>query len=97
MEFYGNAFTDYHKVPAHGATVLTVMHTTDPREAAKFIAMFERWLGERDQLPIVGLGLDLQACPRRPPAIVHARSLPNLARILGNKELSSAHTLPQPP
>jgi hypothetical protein len=26
------------------------MHTTDPREAAKFIAMFERWFGEWDLL-----------------------------------------------
>jgi hypothetical protein len=58
MEIYGNVFTDYHKVPAHGDTVLTVMHTTDPREAAKFIAMFERWLGERDQQAIVGLDLE---------------------------------------
>jgi hypothetical protein len=58
MEFYGNGFTDYHKVPAYGATILTVMHTTDPREAAKFIAMFERWLGTPNQLPIVGLNLE---------------------------------------
>jgi hypothetical protein len=36
MEFYGNVFTDYHKVPAHGATVLTVMHTTDPRLDLKY-------------------------------------------------------------
>jgi hypothetical protein len=58
MEFYGNGFTNYHKVPAHGATILTVMHTTDSREAAKFIAMFERWLGDWDQLPIIGLDLE---------------------------------------
>jgi hypothetical protein len=31
MEIYDNIFTDYHKVPAHGDTILTVMHTTDPR------------------------------------------------------------------
>jgi hypothetical protein len=65
MEIDGNVFTDYHKVPAHGDTVLTVMHTTDPREAAKFIAMFERWLGERDQEPIVGL--DLEYTIAKPP------------------------------
>jgi hypothetical protein len=58
MEIYGNVFTDYHKVSTHGDTVLTVMHTTDPREATKFIAMFERWLGKRDQQPIVGLDLE---------------------------------------
>jgi hypothetical protein len=58
MEFNDNGFTDYHKVPAHGDTVLTVMHTTDPKEAAKFIAMFERWLGTPKQLPIVGLNLE---------------------------------------
>jgi hypothetical protein len=34
------------------------MHTTDPKEAAKFIAMFECWLGTRKQLPIVGLDLE---------------------------------------
>jgi hypothetical protein len=65
MEIYGNVFTDYHKVPAHGDTILTVMHTTDLREAAKFIAMFERWLGERDQERIIGL--DLEYTIAKPP------------------------------
>jgi hypothetical protein len=58
MEFNGNGFTDYHKVPAHGDTVLTVTHTTDPKEAAKFIAMFECWLATRKQLPIIGLDFE---------------------------------------
>jgi ribonuclease D len=58
MEFNGNVFTDYHKVPAHGDTILTVMHTNDPKEAAKFIAMFEHWLDTPKQLPIVGLDLE---------------------------------------
>jgi hypothetical protein len=83
MEFNGNAFTDYHKVPAHGDTVLTVMHTTDPREVAKFITMFERWLGTPKQLPIVVLNLEytktkpalaalLQLCMRDHYLIWHA-------------------------
>jgi ribonuclease D len=65
MEIYGNVFTDYHKVPAHGDTILTVMHTTDPREAAKFIAMLERWLGEPDEERIVGL--DIEYTITKPP------------------------------
>jgi hypothetical protein len=105
MEFYGNVFTDYHKVPAHGATVLTVMHTTDPREAAKFIAMFERWLGEWDQLPIVGLDLEytntkparaalLQLCMRDHYLLWHAsvatRNCPQLIHFLNYPDISFA-------
>jgi hypothetical protein len=58
MEFHGNEFTDYHKVPAHGNTVLTVMHTNVLEEAEKFIAMYERWLGTPKERPIVGLDLE---------------------------------------
>jgi hypothetical protein len=65
MEIYGNVFTDYHKVPAHGDTILMVMHTTDQREAAKFITMFERWLGEPDEERIIGL--DLEYTITKPP------------------------------
>jgi hypothetical protein len=105
MEFYGNGFTDYHKVPAHGATILTVMHTTNPREAAKFIAMFERWLGNRDQLPIVGLDLEytntkparaalLQVCMRDHCLIWHAslatRYCPELIHFLNRPDISFA-------
>jgi hypothetical protein len=66
MEIDGNVFTDYHKVLAHGDTVLMVMHTTDPREAAKFIAMFECWLGEPEEERIVGL--DLEYTIAKPPS-----------------------------
>jgi hypothetical protein len=105
MDFYGNVFTDYHKVPVHGATVLTVMHTTDPREAAKFIAMFEHWLGERDQLPIVGLDLEytnskpahaalLQLCMRDHCLLWHVsvatRNCPQLIRFLNRLDISFA-------
>jgi hypothetical protein len=65
MEINDNAFTDYHKAPAQADTVLTVMHTTDPREAAKFIAMFECWLGDRDKEWIIGL--DLKYTIAKPP------------------------------
>jgi hypothetical protein len=105
MEFYGNVFTDYHKVPAHGATVLSVMHTTDPREAAKFIAMFEHWLGERDQLPIIGLDLEytitkpahaalLQLCMHDHYLLWHAsvatRNCPHLIQFLNRPDISFA-------
>jgi ribonuclease D len=105
MEFYGNGFTDYHKVPAHGVTVLTVMHTTDPRETAKFIAMFERWLGSRNQLPIVGLDLEytmtkpthaalLQLCMHDHCLIWHAslatRYCPKLIHFLNCPDISFA-------
>jgi ribonuclease D len=105
MEFYGNVFTDYHKVPAHGATILMVMHTTDPREATKFIAMFERWLGKRDQLPIVGLDLEytntkparaalLQLCMRDHCLLWHAsvatRNCPQLIHFLNCPNISFA-------
>jgi hypothetical protein len=105
MEFYGNGLTDYHKVPAHGTTILTVMHTTDPREAAKFIAMFERWLGTRDQLPIVGLDLEytktklartalLQLCMHDHCLIWHAslatRYCPELIHFLHRPDISFA-------
>jgi hypothetical protein len=58
MEFNGNEFTDYHKVPAHGDTVLTVIHTNIPEEATKYIAMFEHWLDTPKEQPIVGLDLE---------------------------------------
>jgi hypothetical protein len=105
MEFYGNGFTDYHKVPAHGATVLMVMHTIDPREAAKFIAMFEHWLGTPNQLPIVGLDLEytktkparaalLQLCMRDHCLIWHAslatRYCPQLIHFLNSPDISFA-------
>lgn len=105
MEIYGNVFTDYHKVPAHGDTVLTVMHTTDPREAAKFIAMFEHWLGERDQEPIVGLDLEytiakppsaalLQLCMRDHCLLWHeavaTRKCPELIQFLNRPDISFA-------
>jgi hypothetical protein len=35
MDIYGNVFTDYHKVPAHGDTILMVMHTTDPERGGQ--------------------------------------------------------------
>jgi hypothetical protein len=97
--------SNYHKVPAHDATVLTVMHTTDPREAAKFIAMFEHWLGERDQLPIVGLDLEytnskpiraalLQLCMRDHCLLCHisvaTRNCPQLIRFLNRPDISFA-------
>lgn len=105
MEIDGNVFTDYHKVLAHGDTVLTVMHTTDPREAAKFIAMFERWLGERDQEPIVGLDLEytiakppsaalLQLCMRDHCLLWHeavaTRKCPELIQFLNRPDISFA-------
>jgi hypothetical protein len=105
MEFYGNGFTDYHKVPAHGDTVFTVMHTTDPKEVAKFIAMFEHWLGTRKQLPIVGLDLEytktkparaalLQLCMRDHYLIWHAslatRYCPELMNFLNRPDISFA-------
>jgi hypothetical protein len=105
MEIYGDVFTDYHKVPAHGDTVLTVMHTTDPREAAKFIAMFERWIGERDQQPIVGLDLEytitklahaalLQLCMRDHCLLWHesvtTRNCPQLIQFLNRPDISFA-------
>jgi hypothetical protein len=58
MESNGNDFTDYHKVPAHGDTFLTVMHTNVLEEAANFIAMFEHWLGTPRERTIVGLDLE---------------------------------------
>jgi ribonuclease D len=105
MEIYGNVFTDYHKVPAHGDTVLTVMHTTDPREAGKFIAMFERWLGERDQELIIGLDLEytitkparaalLQLCMRDHCLFWHesmaTRNCPQLIQFLNRPDISFA-------
>jgi hypothetical protein len=105
MEIYGNVFTNYHKVPAHGDTVLTVMHTTDPREAAKFIAMFEHWFGERDQQSIVGLDLEytnskpartalLQLCMRDHCLVWHVsvarRNYPQLIQFLNRPDISFA-------
>jgi hypothetical protein len=105
MEIYGNVFTDYHKVPAHGDTVLMVMHTTDPREAAKFIAMFECWLGKRDEEQIVGLDLEytmtkppraalLQLCMRDHCLLWHeavaTRNCPQLIQFLNRPDISFA-------
>jgi hypothetical protein len=105
MEIYGNVFTDYHKVPAQGDTVLTVMHTTDPREAGKFIAIFECWLGERDQQLIVGLDLEytitkparaalLQLCMRDHCLLsqesVATRNCPQLIQFLNRPDISFA-------
>jgi ribonuclease D len=105
MEIYDNVFTDYHKVPAHGDTVVTVMHTTDPREVAKFIAMFEHWLGKRDQQPIVGLDLEytnskparaalLQLCMRDHCLLWHIsvarRNCPQLIQFFNRPNISFA-------
>jgi hypothetical protein len=81
------------------------MHTTDPREAAKFIAMFERWLGERDELPIVGRDLEytnskparaalLQLCMRDHCLLWHVsvatRNYPQLIQFLNHPDISFA-------
>jgi hypothetical protein len=105
MEIDGNVFTDYHKVLAHGDTVLTVMHTTDPREAAKFIAMYERWLREPEEERIVGLDLEytidkppraalLQLCMREHCLLWHeavaTRKCPELIQFLNRPDISFA-------
>jgi hypothetical protein len=105
MEFNGNGFTDYHKVPAHGDTVLTVMHPNDPKELAKFINMFEHWLSTPKQLPIIGLDLEytktkppraalLQLCMRDHCLIWHAslakRYCPELINFLHYPNISFA-------
>jgi ribonuclease D len=81
------------------------MHTTDPKEAAKFIAMFERWLGTPKQLPIVGLDLEytktkparaalLQLCMHDRCLIWHAslarRYCPELINFLNRPDISFA-------
>jgi ribonuclease D len=105
IKIYDNVFTDYHKVPAHGDTILTVMHTTDPREAAKFITMFECWLGERDQELIIGLDLEytitkppraalLQLCMHDHCLLWHesvaTRNCPQLIQFLNHPDISFA-------
>jgi hypothetical protein len=80
-----------------------VMHTADPREEAKFIAMFERWLGTRKQLLIVGLDLEytktkparaalVQLCMRDHCLIWHAslatRYCPELINFLNRPDIS---------
>jgi hypothetical protein len=81
------------------------MHTTDPTEAAKFIAMFEHWLGEQDEEPIVGLDLEysitktpraalLQLCMRDHCLLWHesmaTRICPQLIQFLNRPDISFA-------
>jgi hypothetical protein len=105
MEIDGNVFTDYHKVLTHGDTVLTVMHTINLREAAKFIAMYERWLHEPEEERIVGLDLEytidkppraalLQLCMREHCLLWHeavaTRKCPKLIQFLNHPDISFA-------